>query len=379
LKLTQLILGISAGLVVAYSQAAPLTLNETDLNETGSVISTQISQEKLMPNYVQLEGRLEAINQSTISAQTSGIVETVTVDVNDQVAAGDTLVLINSSQQQAQLSQAQANLAQTRALNEDAQILLKRNRSLLRKKTLSQGTFDSSVANAKSTQASVLAAQAQVKQAQEQLSYTHVKAPYAGTVSQRMVQVGELVTPGQPLMEGFSPQYLRAITDIHQKLVSQLNISVRNPIMIQALGESIQAEQFTLFPYADSRYSSIRARIDLPSRDDHSLLPGTWVEILLPIAAKKGIYVPSSAILLQGEVATLYVKNASSGHFKLRYVRLGQVINEKLNKGFNERPSQKQGQQVEVISGLSPDEEIATDALPLHNRSKQDRRYEPVK
>lgn len=366
LKVTQLILGISTGLLVAYSQAAPVTINEKvsdvkDSNKESSVhaaISTQISQMKMMPHYVQLEGRLEAINQSTISAQTSGIVESVTVDVNDRVAAGDTLVLINNSQQQAQLSQAQANLAQAQALNEDAQILLKRNRSLLAKKTVSQGTFDSSIAQAKSTQASVLAAKAQVKQAQEQLSYTHVKAPYAGIVSQRMVQVGELVSPGQPLMEGFSPKHLRAITAIPQKLAAQLKISASNPIKIQALGEMIQAEKYTLFPFADSHYSSIRARIDLPSREDDSLLPGTWVEVLVPIEDKKGIYLPSSAILQQGEVASIYVKNPSSGQFKLRYVRLGQVLNQEF------------GQQVQIISGLSPDEEIAIDALSLAQHIK---------
>lgn len=348
-KLTQLILGISTGLLVSYSQAAPVATNEQ--GATTATIPTQVSQIKMMPHYVQLEGRLEAINQSTISAQTSGIVESVHVDVNDRVDTGDTLVIINNSQQKAQLSQAQANLAQAQALNEDAQILLKRNRSLLAKKTISQGTFDSSVAQAKSTQASVLAAKAQVKQAEEQLSYTHVKAPYAGIVSDRMVQVGELVNPGQPLMAGFSPKELRAITAMPQKLVTQLNISADNPIKIKALGEIIPSEKFTLFPFADSHYSSVRARIDLPRREDDTLVPGTWVEVRVPVAEKEGIYLPASAIIQQGEVASIYVKNATTGEFKLRYVRLGQVLHHKL------------GQQVEIISGLNSNEEIAINAL----------------
>lgn len=353
LKLTQLILGISTGLLFVYNSQADSTLESGKISITAA-ISTQISQLKMMPRYIHLEGRLEAINQSTISAQTSGIVESITVDINDHVAAGKTLILINNSQQKAQLSQAKANLAYAQALNEDAQILLKRNRSLLAKKTVSQGTFDSSAAQAKSTYSSVLAAQAQVNQAQEQLSYTHVKAPYAGIVSQRMIQVGELVTLGQPLMSGFSPRHLRVTTDIPQTLVSQLNISASSPIMIHALGETIKAYHFTLFPYADSNYSSIRARIDLPAREDSSLLPGTWVEVLVPIEEKEGIYVPSTAIIQQGEVATLYIKSPSTGQFKLRYVRLGQ----------------ESSQQVQVISGLSPNEEIAIDALLVAQQIK---------
>lgn len=316
-------------------------------------LPTLITKATMQPQYVQLDGRLEAINQGTISAQTSGIVETVTVDVNDSVSAGQTLLTINNTQQQAQLSQAQAHLAQEQALNEDAQVLLRRNRSLFAKKTLSQGELDSSIAGAKSRQAAVLAAKAKVKQAQEQLSYTRVLAPYSGIVSQRLVQVGELVSPGQPLMAGFSPQPLRITIDIPQHLLPKLNISADNPIRIQANGETIRTQQYTLFPYADSRYSSVRARIDLATnKNEKALLPGSWVEVLLPAGKREGIYIPQSAILQQGEVASLYVKNSTSGRFKLRYVRLGQKL-----------ITQKLSPQVEIIAGLSTDEEVALDAL----------------
>ena len=361
LKLTQLLLRISTGLLITYGHPA-FAAESRGATGTSTDISTVTTQSQLTPHYVKLDGRLEAINQGTVSAQTSGVVEAVNVDVNDVVEAGQILVIINNTQQQAQLSQAQANLAQAEALNEDAQILSKRNRSLFTKKTVSQGELDSSIANAKSTQASVLAAAANVKQAQEQLSYTQVKAPYSGIVSQRMVQVGELVSPGQALMAGFSPQPLRTTIDIPQHFVAKLNISADQPIKIQANSETLHSQQYTLFPYADSRYSSVRARIDLPNRenmDDETtdnkaaLLPGSWVEVLLPIGERKGIFIPQSAILQQGEVASLYVKQPITGTFKLRYVRLGQT----LTMATSNLP------QVEIIAGLSPDEEIALDAL----------------
>ena len=122
------------------------------------------------------------------------------------------------------------------------------------------------------------------------------------------------------------------------------------------------SQQYTLFPYADSRYSSIRARIDLPNSEQSNnektdekaaLLPGSWVEVLLPIGERKGIFIPQSAILQQGEVASLYVKQPITGTFKLRYIRLGQT----LTIATSNLP------QVEIIAGLSPDEEIALDAL----------------
>jgi RND family efflux transporter MFP subunit len=325
------------------------------------IITTQVES---VPNYVLLEAKLEAIKQSTVSAQTQGIIEKVNFDINDKVEAGQVLILINSSQQKAALSQAKAALAQANALNSDAQSILKRNRSLLSKKTLSQGEFDSSLARANSAEAAVLAAEAFVKQAQEQVTYTRITAPYSGIVRQRFVQMGELVNPGQPVMTGFALKPLRAVVDIPQTLAAKLssqspaindaiNNSANPSIHIIANGKQYPAGQFTLFPYADSRYSSARARIDLLDNAEVSqltgrdnLMPGSWVKVQLANGEQSGIYLPASAIFQQGEVASLFIQHNNG--FKLRYVRLGQT--------------QPDGR-IRILSGLEAGEKVAIDAL----------------
>ena len=325
------------------------------------IITTQVES---VPNYVLLEAKLEAIKQSTVSAQTQGIIEKVNFDINDKVEAGQVLILINSSQQKAALSQAKAALAQANALNSDAQSILKRNRSLLSKKTLSQGEFDSSLARANSAEAAVLAAEAFVKQAQEQVTYTRITAPYSGIVRQRFVQMGELVNPGQPVMTGFALKPLRAVVDIPQTLAAKLssqspainyaiNNSANPSIHIIANGKQYPAGQFTLFPYADSRYSSVRARIDLLDNAEASqltgrdnLMPGSWVKVQLANGEQSGIYLPASAIFQQGEVASLFIQHNNG--FKLRYVRLGQT--------------QPDGR-IRILSGLEAGEKVAIDAL----------------
>lgn len=323
---------------------------------SSNTITTIVTQPHMQTHYVHLDARLEAVNQSTISAQTSGIVESITVDINDKVEAGQTLVILNNTQQKAQLSQAMANLTQAQAQNEDAQILLQRNRSLLAKKTLSQGEYDSSVARAKSAQAQVNAYQALLKQAQEQLSYTLIKAPYSGIVSDRMIETGELVSPGQALMTGFAPQPLRAISDIPKHLISYLTAATdasneqtpTSDILITTPKQTITAAGYTLFPYANSRYSSVRARIDLPitAASNGELIPGSWVAIALPIGEKQGIYLPQSAILQYGEIASVYVQTKDA--FKLRYVRLGQQLH---------------NHDLEIIAGLESNEKVALHAL----------------
>jgi RND family efflux transporter MFP subunit len=324
-----------------------------------SNIKTQLSKLESRPSYIDLEAKLEAIKQSTISAQTTGIVEMINFDINDGVEAGQVLIIINSSQQQASLSQAKAAQAQAQALNNDAQVVLKRHRSLLAKKTLSQGEFDTSLARANSSHAAMLSAKSQVTQAQEQVAYTRITAPYSGIVRQRFVQVGELVTPGQAVMTGFAMKPLRAVVDIPQSLAAKLSVQYdsqqklqANPIYIVANNDRYLGTQLVLFPYADSRYSSIRARINVAETDDaktdrsNSLIPGTWVQVQLPIGQQQGIYLPASAILQQGEVASIYVLKNDA--FKLRYVRLGQVQHDT---------------QIRIVSGLEAGEIIAIDAI----------------
>lgn len=338
--------------------AMVFSLTSLTVNSEPAPTNTFVTQLESRPHYVALEAKLEAIKQSTVSAQTQGIVEMVNFDINDRVEAGQVLILINSSQQRASLSQAKAALAQATALNSDTQTILKRNRSLLAQRTLSQGEFDSSLARANSSEAAVLAAEAFVKQAQEQVSYTRITAPYSGIVRQRFIQIGELVNPGQPVMTGFALKPLRAIVDIPLNLAEKLaaqnaprdGLSTEptdSPIYINANGKRFQGSQITIFPYADSRYSSVRARINIAETEDtQGLMPGSWVQVELPSGQQQGIYVPASAIVQQGEVASVLVKQGND--FKLRYVRLGQT--------------QHDGR-VRILSGLEVGEHIAIDGL----------------
>jgi len=338
LLMTALVFSLTSLIAIAaQADSSPVSTSNT---------STLLTQLESRTRYIDLEAKLEAVKQSTISAQTSGIVERVNFDINDKVEAGQVLIIINSSQQQASLSQAKAALAQAQALNKDAQVVLKRHRSLLAKKTLSQGEFDSSLARANSSHAAVLSAKAQVTQAQEQVAYTRITAPYSGIVRQRFVQVGELVHPGQPVMTGFAMKPLRAVVDIPQSLAAKL-AEQDSSIYIIANSKRYLGTQPVLFPYADSRYSSIRARINVVETEDaNHLIPGTWVQVQLPAGQQQGIYLPASAILQQGEVASIYVQK--NNEFRLRYVRLGQI---------------QQDSQVRIISGLEAGEKVAIDAI----------------
>lgn len=327
-------LALTLALASALSTTAPGVLALETLTIKASSI----------PVYYDLEASLEAVNQSTVSAQTSGVVKAIFFDVNDAVPAGSVLMHIDNIVQKSSVQQASARLEQARAQNDDAQVLLKRTQNLYAQKTVSQGEYDSILARAKTAQAAVKAAEAGLKQAKEQLEYTEIRAPYSGIVKVRHVEVGELVNPGQPLMTGIATSPLRALAEVPQSLAQDYS---KAQISVWINGEAITPEKTTLFPFADASTHSIRLRAQLPETQTEKLnaYPGQWVKVRMQTGTRDTLLVPESAVLRRSELASVYVLH--QGKPSLRQVRLGESFNG----------------QIEVLAGLKVGEQILTDAL----------------
>ncbi|MDX1457994.1 MAG: efflux RND transporter periplasmic adaptor subunit, partial [Marinobacter sp.] len=163
---------------------------------------------------VHLDGIIEAVQQSTVSAQTSGTVQRLPYDVDDSVAAGDLIVQLEDSEQRSRLRQAQAGLEEAEAALSDAKQRFERIDAVHERGLVSRQEFDQARNNLAAARARVERARATVSEAQEQLSYTRVVAPYGGILTERHVEVGESVNPGQPLLSGLSLEQLRVVVEL---------------------------------------------------------------------------------------------------------------------------------------------------------------------
>lgn len=300
-----------------------------------------------IPELYELDGTVEAVDAGTISAQTSGVVLSIHGDVGDTVSTGDVLINIDSTQQKAAVAQAEAALAQARALNEDAQTALQRNARLQKQGTLSKGDYDRSVAEAKSAAANVEAAKAALTQAEAQLSYTVVKAPYAGVIMERFTEVGELVTPGTPLMSGYGSGKMRAVTDVPQRVARQYESA--DQVAVRIADVTSPAASVTLYPFADPSRHSVRMRARLDESIAGDVAPGQWLKVIIETGKRSAIAVPQSAVLRRGELNAVYVHE--NDRSLLRQVRLG--------KSFT-----KDGELwYEVLAGLSTGNVVYDNAL----------------
>ena len=298
---------------------------------------------QLMPEERWFDGVVQAVRQSTVSAETTGRVQKVLVDVGDSVKAGAVIIKLVSNEQQQGYNQASAALDEAQAALDLATREFARIEELYNKQLLAKADYDRSKGNLNAAKARVTSAEAAVKAANERLSYTEVRAPYSGMVSERLVEIGEAVRPGTPLMSGFDPLAYRVQTDIPQSIATLVE-QQRKARAVTDSGEVFEPEKLLVFPQVDAATSTLRLRLELP-RKPTDLHPGQFVKVAVVVGETERILIPQTSIVHRSEITAVYVIDKQQ--VQLRQVRLGNNF----------------GEQVEVLSGLAVDEKIAADPV----------------
>src|SRR5450631_513713 len=262
-----------------------------------------------------VDGTVEAVNQATLSAQTSGRVAEILYDVDDVVPAGAVIVRLKGTEQRAGLQGAEAALKEARARNEEAATTYQRIAELFARRVISKSQLDQATANRDSAAARLAAAEAGQTTAREGVGYTEIRAPYGGVVTKRLVEVGETVGPGTPLMTGLSLRDLRVNINVPQSIVTQVRKLKRAAVYVG--DKRIDATRITIFPEAATPSSTFRARLDLPP-GALDLAPGMYVKVGLVVGEEDRLLIPASAVVERSEITGVYVLD-TGGHATLRY------------------------------------------------------------
>jgi RND family efflux transporter MFP subunit len=290
-----------------------------------------------------LDGTVEAVNQATMSAQTSGRIAEVFYDVDDYVEPGAAIVRFTNVEQQSALRQADAALAEAAARQKQATEDFERVEGLHESGSASKREYDQALASREAANARVNAARSAVETARQQVEYTLVRAPYAGIVTERHVEVGETIGVGQPLMSGLSLETLRIVVDVPQQVAAE--VRKRRSAFILTDEGRVAATDVTIFPYAHSASNTFRVRLELPE-GQFGLYPGMFVKVAFVVGESQRLLIPDNALIRRSEVTGVYVVGDDNS-VRLRQVRVG--------RSFGER--------IEVLSGLHPGEQIATDPV----------------
>jgi len=323
-------------IVIATVGLLPISATAQSPVATAPVVSEVTPRERIW------DGTVEAVHQSTVSAQTSGRVAELAYDVNDFVPKGAIIVRFTDTEQRAALRIASATLEEAQARLDEADKEFQRITTMFENETVSKARFEQAKANHATAEARANAARSGVTAAEEQLEYTLVRAPFAGIVAKRFIEAGELVSPGQPIMSGLSLQSLRVNVDVPQSMFNP--IREIGKAFIYADDQRIDAASLTFYPVADPITNSFTVRVNLPD-DSATLFPGMLVKVGFVVGETKRLLVPQQAVVRRSELTAVYV--VVDDRVTLRQVRLG--------RRFDSR--------IEILAGIEENEMIATDPV----------------
>ncbi|MFW8633358.1 multidrug efflux RND transporter periplasmic adaptor subunit VmeY [Vibrio natriegens] len=176
---------------------------EVKNNQGGSQAPLVVTQDVIVIDYQPSKsyiGRIEAVEDTNITAQVSGYLKARHFDEGQMVEKGQLLYTIEPSSFEAQVASAKAALAQAKAALKKAELDHQRGKNLLPRGSISQSEFDALTAALLGARAELEAANAQLKLAEVNLSYTQIRAPFSGRISDTKVSTGDLVSPSSGVL-----------------------------------------------------------------------------------------------------------------------------------------------------------------------------------
>ena len=191
-------------------------------------------------------------------------------------------------------------------------------------------------------QGGLLQAQANLEAIEARIRDARQEAPFAGVILEKMVEVGDTVQPGMPLIKFAYIDYLRVLADVPVRLASGLEVGMIVPARLDAGGAEVQVRVAQIYPVADALRHTVAVKFDLPQGTPGG--PGMYVEVTVPdasvpVSAQPAL--PAAALIWRGSLPSVFV--LEDGKPSLRLVRVGYPIENGL---------------ISVVSGLSGGEEV---------------------
>lgn len=209
-------------------------------------------------------GAVAAKSTVVISAKIQSYVEKLAGDTGTVVKKGQTLIKLNDAEFQANVALAKAHLYEAQAVLSNAETNFKRMSQLIEKGSTTQSAFDDAKTGFNRAKANVAIAEAELRKAQVFIGYTNLTSPIDGTIDSKAVEIGELTSPGQPLMRVTDTKNLRFETTVKESDVNQVKPGDPVIVLIDALPNTqIKGVVAHIVPSGDKSSHSFIARIDL--------------------------------------------------------------------------------------------------------------------
>ena len=309
-------------------------------------VTTAVVTSEKWESVITAVGSLEAVQGVTVAAEMSGRIVKISFEPGSDVMAGDLLVQQDTETERARLRSAEATLAL--ALSE-----LKRSKKLIQRRTISQSQHDKDIATFNQAQADVDNIKAIIEK-------KTIRAPFAGKLGIRLVNLGQILNEGDPVvsLQALDPIFINFY--LPQQKLSQINKGYTVRLTTDSpLEETVEGQITAINLEVDARTRNVRVQATVPNPSE-LLRPGMYANVSGVLPARAPVLsIPATAVLYAPYSDSVFIvqeqKNESGQpaySIKQQFIRLGE----------------KNGDFIAVVDGLETGQTVvSTGVFKLRN------------
>jgi len=285
-------------------------------------------------------GALASAQQTVVASRILARIEDLRVRAGDRVVAGDVLVVLESEDLKARMTQAHDALQAARARLDLAQSEKTRYEQLYQKGVATRQRLDQTSADLREAQANANRLEQSLSEAQTELSYTEIRAPVSGLVIDRLAEPGEVASAGRPLLRIYDPSTLRVEVPVRESLAVRLRVGDALSVEVPSLSEKLEGRIEEIVPFAEPGARTLLVKVWLPQ--DPRLYAGLFARVAIPVGTRARLLVPEAAIEKVGQLDFVTVIDDAK-RLERRLVTLGEY---------------RESGRIEVLSGLAEGERV---------------------
>jgi len=310
-------------------------------------VTTAVVRSESWETLIASVGSLEAVQGVMVTAELPGKVVRIAFEPGTKVKTGDLLLQQDTSSEEAQLRAAEAAVAL-------AKLELERSRKLLATKAVAKAKYDTDDAQYKQTVAQIDGIRATIRK-------KTIRAPFAGSLGIRLVNLGQILNEGEPIvsLQALDPIFVNF--SLPQQQFAQVKPGLKVRVTTDALaGQAIEGEITAISPAVDVATRNIRVQATVANSQER-LRPGMFVNVAVVLPSQEEVLaIPSTAVLYAPYGDTVFVVGEKVSE---KDVQPAKFIRQKIVQ-----LGEKRGDFVAIVSGLDKGETVvSTGVFKLRN------------
>lgn len=288
-------------------------------------------------------GSVQAVHELTVASKLLARVESINVTAGASVQSGEVIAILDSEDLQARLEQSTAAVAAAQARRDQASREFERIKEVFASGAASNLELNRAQAASEAADAELTRAQQAQRESETVLGYATIRAPMSGVVIDKLVEAGDTVGPGQPMVTLYDPDRMQLVASVRESLTRRLEVGHEVDVQIEAIGLQCSGTVSEIVPEAAQGSRSFLVKVTGPCPE--GVYSGMFGRLLIPLDDEQVLVIPADAVRRVGQIELVDV--VVDQHILRRAVRTGRPM---------------PGDRIEILSGLEAGESVALPA-----------------